>query len=148
MNLPEYLSVNREQFGADTAVKVRIGGSMEDLAHDMANDMFESIVASRDQGHPLTMIGPVDQSPILARTINERQIDCGNVCIINMDEYLNGNDDWLDIDHPLSFRGYMNRKFYHLLDEKLAPTAENRVFPDPADLTAIQAKIDRRGVST
>src|SRR5262249_35530256 len=54
-------------------------------------------------------------------------------------------DRWIDRDHPLSFRGFMARKFYDLLHPNLAPRSENRVFPDPHDLDAIGRLIERRG---
>ena len=54
-------------------------------------------------------VGPVDQFPILARVINDHRLDCRDVMLVNMDEYLTDDDKWVDIDHPLSFRGYMNR---------------------------------------
>src|SRR5213078_3220514 len=90
-------------------------------------------------------VGPVDQFPILAETVNQQRVNCRDVCFINMDEYLTDEDRWIDIDHPLSFRGFMNRLFYDRLDPELAPKPENRVFPDPADCGAVQKLIDRRG---
>src|SRR5205823_13154096 len=64
---------------------------------------------------------------------------------INMDEYLTDDDQWLPADHPLSFRGFMDRHFYDLLDPALAPPPEQRVFPDPADPAAIGRLIAARG---
>jgi glucosamine-6-phosphate deaminase len=62
-----------------------------------------------------------------------------------MDEYLTDKDQWVPLDHPLSFRGFMNRKFYDLLDPALAPRPENRVFPDPREPERIAALIAQRG---
>jgi glucosamine-6-phosphate deaminase len=39
----------------------------------------------------------------------------------------------------------MDRRFYDLLDRRLAPRVENRVFPDPRDLAAVQQLITARG---
>jgi glucosamine-6-phosphate deaminase len=86
----------------------------------------------------------VDQFPLLAEMINRARLDCREVAIINMDEYLAG-DEWISIDHPLSFRGYMNRAFYELLDPDLAPRSENRIFPDPRDPSAVSEVIEARG---
>lgn len=90
-------------------------------------------------------VGPVDQFPILAQMINEQRVDCRDVVLINMDEYLDENDAWVDADHPLSFRGYMDRKFYDLVDADLAPRMENRVFPRADDAGAVDALIEKRG---
>jgi glucosamine-6-phosphate deaminase len=90
-------------------------------------------------------VGPVDQFPILADFINKGRVDCRDVMLINMDEYLDDHEQWVPLDHPLSFRGFMNRKFYDLVDPALAPRPENRVFPDPRDCAAIGRLVEQRG---
>jgi glucosamine-6-phosphate deaminase len=90
-------------------------------------------------------VGPVDQFPVLATRINQRGIDCRDVMLINMDEYLTDDDQWIARDHPLSFRGYMDRKFYDLLDPSLAPAPSHRVFPDPHRCGELVGMIDQRG---
>jgi glucosamine-6-phosphate deaminase len=121
---------------------------MASVADDMAGVMFDEIVAAWDRGRAAVFIvpvGPVDQYPILAERINAAGLDCRDVVLVNMDEYLTDDDRWIDADHPLSFRGYMQRLFYDRLDPALAPRPENRVFPDPERPGAIQELIDRRG---
>jgi glucosamine-6-phosphate deaminase len=76
--------------------------------------------------------------------INEQMLDCREVCFINMDEYLDEHDQWLPQEHPLSFRGFMNRQFYDRLNPELAPRPENRVFPDPRRCDDIQKLINAR----
>jgi len=146
--LPEYLSIGPEELGHGVSVKVRPCGDMLEIANDMAEAMLQVFLQARQEGRAATLIvpvGPVDQFPLLAEMINRQRCDCRDVVLINMDEYLTDDDHWVDIDHPLSFRGYMNRKFYDLVDPDLAPGPENRVFPDPQDPGAIQTLIDRRG---
>ncbi len=114
---PDYLQVPAEQLGEGTPVRVRIIGDLQDVARDMAEVMLASIERGREAGRPATFIipvGPVDQFPVLAERINRNRIDCRNVMLINMDEYLTDDDQWVDLDHPLGFRGFMNRKFYDL----------------------------------
>ena len=147
-SFPEYLTVTRDELAKKTSVRLQVVGNMEDVARHMANHMFTTILSAKDQGRELTMIapvGPVDQFPILAEMINRHGVNCQETAIINMDEYLTDRDEWIDLEHPLSFRGYMNRKFYDLVDDKLAPRAELRIFPDPRDLDAIPRLIDQRG---
>ncbi len=147
-SMPNYLSVPPEKLGEGVAVRFRICGDMEGVADDMARVMLELIEAARSEGRSATLIvpvGPVDQFPVLAERINQRRLDCRDVMLINMDEYLTSDDRWVGIDHPLSFRGFMNRKFYDLIDPALAPRWENRVFPDPSDPRKVQEAIERRG---
>jgi len=141
--LPEYLSIPPQELGSGTPVRVEIVGDIGDVARHFAQALFDEITGKAD----LTMVlpvGPVDQFPLLAQMVNQARLDCREIAIINMDEYLSG-DEWVSIDHPLSFRGYMNRKFYDLLDPDLAPRAENRIFPDPLEPSAVQRIIDARG---
>ncbi|HID76901.1 MAG TPA: glucosamine-6-phosphate isomerase [Planctomycetaceae bacterium] len=146
--LPGYLQVNRDELGAGTPVRVTVCGDANDLARHMAEAMIRTVEDAASQGRQATMIvpvGPVDQFPVLAEMINQRRLDWGDVMLINMDEYLTDDDQMVSMEHPLSFRAFMDRKFYGLIDPPLAPRLENRVFPDPADPERIQQIIDRRG---
>lgn len=146
--MPEYLNVPADQLGRDTPVKVNVVGDKESLARHMAEAMFAEIRDAAQSGKPTTMIvpvGPVDQFPVLAEMINIHRLDCRDVMLINMDEYLADGDRPVDENHPLSFRGFMQRLFYVAVKPELAPKMENRVFPDPKDPAAIQRIIDARG---
>jgi len=114
----------------------------------MAEVMLAEIRAGAQSGNPATFIvpvGPVDQFPILAEMINKKRVDCRDVCLINMDEYLTSDDRWVDAGHPLSFRGFMERLFYDRLDPELAPRKANRIFPDPQNCGETGKIIASRG---
>ena len=145
---PDYLNVAAADLGKGTNVKVTVKGDMASIAQAVAEDMLAEILQSKEQGKEATLIvpvGPVDQFPILARLVNEKKISLRDVVLINMDEYLTDDDQWIPAKHPLSFRGYMDRLFYNLLDPALAPKMENRVFPHPQKCDDIQKLIDARG---
>ncbi len=144
----DYLTIPAAELGRGTAVRVRALGDMASLARDLADAMKHEIVTARRAGRAATLIvpvGPVDQFPVLAQAINDERIDCRDVMLINMDEYLTDDDRFVPLDHPLSFRGYMDRAFYELIDPALAPRPEHRVFPDPRDCTAVPRLIAARG---
>jgi len=148
IGMPDYLGVPPERLGQATPVRVRVGGDMAGLANDMAGVMFEELTRARDAGRAATLIvpvGPVDQFPILADRVNREKLSLRDVVLINMDEYLTDDDRWIDAEHPLSFRGFMQRLFYDRVDPGLAPRLENRVFPDPKDPGAIEKLIEKRG---
>ncbi len=145
---PDYLNIRRDMLANDTSVNFSIVKDMPEVAQHMATTMLQVIDAAKSEGHPATLIvpvGPVDQYPVLAEMLNEKRYSIRDVMLINMDEYLTDDDQWVDIAHPLSFRGYMNRKFYDLLDPELAPSPENRICPNPNETEAIQQLIDQRG---
>jgi glucosamine-6-phosphate deaminase len=146
--MPEYLNVQPDQLGRGTNVRVRVLSDMASIANDLAEVMQDEILAAQKRGQAATFIvpvGPVDQYPILAQRINEQRIDCRDVMLINMDEYLTDAGQWIDETHPLSFRGYMQRLFYDRVNPELAPKRENRVFPHPSRCEQIQQLIDARG---
>lgn len=145
---PDYLTVAAADLGRGTPVAVRILGDMASLARELAEAMRREILDAAQAGRSATLIvpvGPVDQFPVLAQLINDQRIDCRNVMLINMDEYLTDDDRYVPADHPLSFRGFMDRLFYDRLDPALAPRPENRVFPDPEQPERIASLIAGRG---
>src|SRR5215831_4963779 len=121
---------------------------MRSIAEDLADAILAEIQAGERSGRGATLIipvGPVDQFPLLAERINTQRVACRNTVLINMDEYLTDEDEWIPEDHPLSFRGYMERSFYSLLDPALVPLKENRVFPHPESPGAIAELVSARG---
>ncbi len=145
---PDYLQVKADELGKGSPVKVRILGDMLSLGKDLAEVMLSEIESGGATGKGATLIipvGPVDQYPILAKLLNDSRVSCRNTVFIGMDEYLTDDDQWVPADHPLSFRGYLDRMFYKLFDTELAPPTENRVFPDPQRLDAIPKLIHARG---
>src|SRR5262249_13790093 len=119
---PDYLEVPAGRLGEGLPVQVRVRGDMASIAQDLAECMLAEIVQGEASGRGATLIipvGPVDHFPILARLLNERSISCRNTMFINMDEYLTDDDQWIPLDHSLSFRSYMERSFYSLLSPSL-----------------------------
>lgn len=146
--LPDYLQIPAAELGRGTSVKITVVKDMAAIGQAMAADMLAEITLAKAAGRSAMLIvpvGPVDGFAILAEKLNRGKISVRDVILINMDEYLGPDGRWIALDHPLSFRGFMNRAFYDLLDPALAPRSENRVFPDPENPGAIQNIIDRRG---
>ncbi len=144
----DYLNISAADLGKGTPVKITVKTDMVSIGMAVAHDMLEEILRAKADGRNATLIvpvGPVDQFAILAAILNEKKISIREIMFINMDEYLTDDDQWIPKEHPLSFRGYMDRLFYQRLDPALAPKTENRVFPDPANAGAIQQLIDSRG---
>lgn len=147
-SFPTYLQVPPEKLGVGHAVRVRVLGDMHSIAHDMAESIADCVRAAAAEGRRATLIipvGPVDQFPVLADIVNRERLSLADVLLINMDEYLTDDDRWIPLAHPLSFRAYMNRAFYDLLDPALAPRPENRLFPDPKEPEEIGRRIAASG---
>jgi glucosamine-6-phosphate deaminase len=142
----EYLTISAADLGKGQPVKVRVKGDFMSLAHDLADAMFAEIQAGERSGRGATLIvpvGPVDQYPLLAQKLNQEKLSCPNTLLINMDEYLTDESMYLPRNHLLSFRGYMMRAFYGLLDGTFV--SPRSVFPDPLRPEALQTLIASRG---
>lgn len=146
--IPDYLRIPVAELGQGQPVKVRVLGDAQSLACDLAEAILSEIREGLRSSRGVTLVlpvGPVDQFPILANLINQQRISCRNTAFINMDEYLTDDERWISYDHPLSFRAYMDRTFYNVIDPDLAPLQEWRLFPDPKRPGAIEKFIRSRG---
>jgi glucosamine-6-phosphate deaminase len=147
-HFPDYLRVPAAELGQGTGVPVVVKTDMESVGQAMADDMFAEIARASAEGRNATFIvpvGPVEPFPILAEQLKREKIPLRDTMFINMDEYLTGDGAWVPLEHPLSFRAFMDRCFYGLLDPQLAPRTENRIFPDPHHPGALPRLIAARG---
>lgn len=115
---------------------------------EMANEMADEIIKNNAAGKHTVFIcpvGPVGQYPYFVDRVNQERIDLKSVWFINMDEYLDDDKNWVDSTHPLSFRGFMERTVYTKVRPELLMPKEQRVFPDPKDLTRIPKLIEALG---
>jgi glucosamine-6-phosphate deaminase len=122
--------------------------SKQALYQHLAEMMAGEIETRNGRGEPtrwILPIGPKSQYPLLAKLTNERRISWKNVWAFHMDEWLDWQGRPLPIDHPFSLRGYAERFLYKLMDPSLRPPPEQIVFPDPFELDAFTATIDRVG---
>jgi glucosamine-6-phosphate deaminase len=132
--LPAHLSITAEELGRGSCVRVAVVPDAAALAETLARDIFAEIADAREAGRGAALIlpvGPVDQYRLLADRINRARLSLRHALLINMDEYLTDDDEWIPADHPLSFRGFMDREFYSQLDPELAPPEQLRLFPHP-----------------
>lgn len=114
----------------------------------MAREMVEEIEKNNNREQRTVFIcpvGPVGQYPYFVDMVNENNIPLKDVWFINMDEYLDDDKQWVDKNHPLSFRGFMERSVYGKLKPELLMPKTQRVFPDPNDITCIPKLIEKLG---
>lgn len=147
MDLFQLMSIPAADLGRGTTVRVRNGGEPDLLDRLMAEEMAALIEKSHRAEHPTCLIvpvGPVGQYPILAGLIADRGLNCGQVTFLMMDEFLGDDGRWIDEDHPLSFRGFLQRAFYDRLPPEAGFRPENRLCPDPARPEAVGEWIAER----
>ena len=144
----EYYQIDAEHLGENARIPLLKLGDSGEVFYEMALEMVETIKRHNARGERTVFIcpvGPVGQYPIFVRLVNRDRVSLKNCWFINMDEYLNDDDTWIDPASPLSFRGFMKRTVYSRIDEDLVMPPEQRVFPDPADPGRIARVIDKLG---
>ncbi len=139
-----YERITRAELLANTKVPIRVVETEEDIYLDMATAMLEEIEAN-NAGKKNTVfivpVGPVGQYRVLAERVNAKKTDLSRVYFINMDEYLDDNDQPIPPEHPLSFAAFMEREWYAHVNMP----RENGIFPVPGREEEISAVIGRLG---
>lgn len=144
----DIMSIPPQELGKGSPIKVEILETRADVANDFARVMAAKIRENNALGKPTAFIlpvGPTSQYRRLARLCNVEGISCRNLITINMDEYCLADGNVVPFDHPMGFRGFMEREFFSLLDEDKKVPQENIIFPDPQDLEALPRKIEDIG---
>ena len=149
--MEDYRTIPSARLGVGSNIKVDICETEVDLYWKMAMEVLEVIRENNAKGEPTVMIvpyGPLGPYSRLAYLVNKYRISLKSCFFINMDEYLDEDEQYLPKDHPLSFRGGMDRTFYDLVDEELNVPIAQRIFPEPGnegriwDLIQLLGKLD------
>lgn len=143
-----YYQYEKEQLLKNPKLPLICMENSRQVFKEMADQMTEEITCHNARGEKTVFIcpvGPVGQYPYFVDTVNEKNISLKHVWFINMDEYLDDELRWVPADHPLSFRGFMERMVYSKIKPELLMPAEQRVFPDPDDISYIPELIERLG---
>lgn len=137
----DYYRYDSSQLIEKPKMNVVIMKENEDVFQQIANDMIETIEENNklnDISVLIVPVGPVGQYKYFVELVNERQINLKNTWFINMDEYIEENE-WINIENPLSFIKFMNEEVYAHIHEDLIMPTEQRVFPDPKNIDAVTA---------
>ena len=89
--------------------------------------------------------GPLGPYSRLVYLVNKYRISLKNCVFMNMDEYMKNENEYIDENDPLSFRGGMKRIFYDKIDDELNLLPENRIFPAPGSEHIIMDTIEKYG---
>ena len=129
-------SIPPEKLGEGTTIALDVCEHEVDMYWKVALEVLEVIEENNKKGEPTVMVvpyGPIGPYARIAYLVNKNRISLKNCVFINMDEYLNEDLTYIDYDHPLSFRGGMDRTFYSKVDDELNVLPENRIFPEPGN---------------
>lgn len=144
----DYFRKTAQELGVGAKIPILKLGDSGEVFYEMAMEMISAITENNKSGKKTIFIcpvGPVGQYPIFVRLVNRDNISLKNVWFINMDEYLTDEKRWIDTEDKLSFRGFMNREVYSKIKDELVMPKEQRIFPDPNNLSYIPELIEKLG---
>jgi glucosamine-6-phosphate deaminase len=140
-------SLTVEKLPPSLRAKVTVVANLDALNRAVAAEFADALEEKQKDGELLTVIAPVGPLDYryFAAEVKRRALSCRHLRTINMDEYLDDTDRLISVDHPLSFRRFMERTFFAQLDPEERPKPENIIFPDPERPEAATELIDRIG---
>ncbi len=146
--MASYYQISAQDLGKEAKIPlVKLGDSGE-VFYEMALEMVQTIRQHNAEGKKTVFIcpvGPVGQYPIFVRLVNQERLSLHNCWFINMDEYLNDDETYIEESSKLSFHGFMNRTVYSQIDPELVMPAQQRIFPDPKDPGYVGRIIEQLG---
>ena len=143
-----YDYTKKELMGKNPKLPIIVMEDNEAVFRSMAEEMAAEIREHNAKGEKTVFIcpvGPVGQYPFFVDMVNEQNIRLKNVWFINMDEYLDDEKHWISMEHPLSFRGFMQRTVYDRIRPELVMPENQRVFPDPENPGYVPELIEKLG---
>lgn len=143
-----YYKLSPEELGKDARLPILKVGDSGEAFYELAREMTDTIRAHNSRGERTVFIvpvGPVGQYPIFVRLVNQEGLSLKNCWFFNMDEYLNDDGTCMDMESPLSFRGFMERQVYGRIRPELLMPPEQRVFPEPEDPAALDRLLEELG---
>lgn len=129
--------------------KIDVVENVEALNRRIAAEFAEMLAEKQRRDELLTVIAPVGPLDyrFFVEEVKRRDLNCRHLRTINMDEYLDENDQLIPTSHPLSFRRFMEESFFANLEPARRPLPENIIFPDPNAPEKVTHLIDDIGAA-
>ncbi len=129
-----YYQIPARDLGQGAKIDLRLMPDSEAVFRYLATEMLAVIREAEAAGREVGLIlpvGPVGQYAHFVRLVQEQGQSLRHVWFFNMDEYLQDPETWIDSEHRLSFRAFMDRALYSQLPSELLMPESQRLFPDP-----------------
>ncbi|HHV95986.1 MAG TPA: glucosamine-6-phosphate isomerase [Clostridiaceae bacterium] len=135
-----------DEFLKNSRIPIRVKESEQEMYEEIAQIMIDTIVKKEGQRKVfICPVGPIGQYPLFVEKVNNMRISLKNVWFINMDEYLDDDNNMISSENPLSFRSTMERLVYSKIDPELLMPKEQRCFPIPGEEKKIDRLLDEIG---
>lgn len=146
--MSDYFTYDALELVKHAHMQLTILETAQDVFKAMAMDMVTTITknnANHERSVFVVPVGPVGHYPIFVELVNQQKLSLKQVWFVNMDEYLDESDAYLPLNHRLSFRSFMEKNVYAMIDPELVMPPSQRLFPNPKDPAALDKKLDELG---
>lgn len=146
--MKEYYGYSAGELEKKSVTPVKCLQSSDLVFRKLADEMLECIVNNNEAGKQSILIcpvGPVGHYPYFVKEVCRKKISLKNCWFFNMDEYLTEDKEWISENDLLSFRGFMNREVYSKIDASLSVPEQQRIFPDPKNVSRVPELLDSLG---
>ncbi|MBN2553401.1 MAG: hypothetical protein JXB06_11565 [Spirochaetales bacterium] len=119
-----------------------------DLYYHIALTLYFEIERNNNEGRDSVFIlpvGPVYQYRRFVWLCRQRPLDLSRLHCFFMDEYLDERGRRIPSDHPLSFRGFIQRELVEPMPAAAGLRAEQVLFPDPEDTAGYDRRLAELG---
>jgi len=140
--------ISEKEILNNNKIRVCLVENRTDIYNDITRAMIKKIKENNEKELITSFmlpVGPRGQYNMFTHLCNTEKISCKNLITINMDEYLDNNDNFIPENHPLSFRDFMKKNLFDPLDNDLKIKPENIFFPDPKNTSQIEKVINDIG---
>jgi glucosamine-6-phosphate deaminase len=138
----------REILPDRSPLPVEIVETDTDLYYHIALTLYFQIERNNNEGRDSVFIlpvGPVYQYRRFVWLCRQRPLDLSRLHCFFMDEYLDERGKRIPEEHPLSFRGFIQRELIEPMPAEMKLKAEQVRFPDPEDPAGYDRRLERLG---
>ena len=146
--MDDFKTIPPEEIGKNSKIALEVAETESDAYWQAVFELCDVIKANNEKNEDTVMIipfGPLGPFSRWVYLINKYRLSLKRCWFINMDEYLTPSLEYIDINHPLSFRGGINKLFYDLIDPELNVPESQRFFPKPGDEGNVLRVIEKCG---
>lgn len=144
----ELLALTADDVAARADARLHVCTDLEELHRHFAMEVASEIRRAAAEERPCRLIlpvGPTGGYPYLADILNAGPVDLSHCRFFFMDEYCDEDGRAVSADHPLSFKGVMNKLFFEQLEPACGLRPEQVVFPDEDNVGELAGQIERLG---
>lgn len=146
--LQELTGLPVEELRQRARTRFRLMRDIPALLDDFADSILNEVRDAAARAAPARLIlpvGPVAQYRRAVEVSNRERVSWKHVHVFAMDEFLDWQGRPISEDHPLSFRGFLERELFARLDESLTVPEGQRLYPHPFRIDEISERIQAVG---